>query len=116
MDQVDNPSDTTGAYGANPGGGDKGDDELLADISAVPILVNALDLWNQDWGELGVRKGQPYFRDNAHPYAPLRAYFTFIPKENGQQPFNVYTMGDLTNYVSRVYGPDARVIQSLDDL
>jgi hypothetical protein len=48
--------DTTGAYGVQANG-DKGDDELLADILALPVLINLIDDWKQDWANGGMQYG-----------------------------------------------------------
>lgn len=47
-------SDSTGAYG---GANEPGDNELLADIAALPAVYANVGLWNQDWANTGIQYG-----------------------------------------------------------
>lgn len=47
-------ADTTGAY---RGGGEPGDDELLADVAALPTVMSNISMWSQDWSCTGIQYG-----------------------------------------------------------
>lgn len=52
-------SDSTEAYNATP---EPADDEILADVAALPMVYANLSVWNQDWSSEGVQYGNlpPY--------------------------------------------------------
>jgi hypothetical protein len=80
--------DTTGAY---PGA--RGDDELLADIQSLNVLLAEKSLWNQDWAATpGIQSGQAYFE---LPYkTPVDFYWKYWPKGGGG-PVQVRSLADL---------------------
>lgn len=63
-------ADTTGTYVDVGNTGDAGDDEVLADIQALPALFININLWQNDWASPGIQwgGGKPlYFNPKPKP-------------------------------------------------
>ena len=70
-------SDSTGAYG---GANEPGDNELLADVAALPAVYGNVDLWNQDWASTGIQYGFLLPSDSS----PADALFDFQAQVAGE--------------------------------
>ena len=92
-----NISDTTGAYGAQSNG-DVGDNEVLADIPALPVIFQQVATWKQDWANGGLQVGS-----NSYTLGkPAGFYWTFHALVNGTTwkagiSYSVYSIKDLQN-------------------
>lgn len=114
-------SDTTHAYGGQEFEPEPSDDEVLADIQALPELLKNKDLWMLDWADFGVQYGggsKLYWV--AKPIAtPAVFYWRFTPKVAGNpaggsgiQPFQPFQSGSTTGPL----GDGTYPIQTLKDL
>ncbi len=71
-------SDTANAYGVQSNG-DKGDNEVLADVQALPVIFQQANAWKQDWADGGVQWGANTYSTGS----PSGFYWVFHALVNG---------------------------------
>ena len=85
--------DTANAYGVQSSG-DKGDNEVLADVQALPVVFQQANTWKQDWADGGVQWGTNTYTTGT----PAGFYFVFHAAVAGKTmtPGNVYSIRSLS--------------------
>ncbi len=90
-----NSPDTASAYGVQSNG-DKGDNEVLADVQALPVIFQQGNVWHQDWADGGVQWGANTYSTGS----PAGYYWTFHALVNGTtmvagNSYSVHSLHDL---------------------